>query len=293
MDWQSLRIFLLASRHSSLRAAADELGMSLPTLSRRLRAFEDSLAIRLFTRTPRGLTLTPHGTALAAAAAPGLERMAEVQRFAARLAAPSVATVIRISATEPIVSEVLAPRVGELLAMNPGGPIELRVENRIVSIALNDADIAIRLARPDGDSLMAKRVASLRMGIYASAGRAAAMRDDADAWRREPWLAYDDSYGEIPERRWIEEQGLSGQVALRTSSTRALQKAVGAGAGLAILPAMLASVDDRLAEIEVPTTAELAHRPVWAVWHRDRNRDRRLRAVVAWTALAFQLAGRT
>ena len=59
MDWDDYRYFLAITRSGSLTAAGRVLGVSQPTVSRRLETLEARLEVRLFDRTERGYEMTP------------------------------------------------------------------------------------------------------------------------------------------------------------------------------------------------------------------------------------------
>src|SRR5262244_1001604 len=65
MDWDDVRVFLAVARHGSLRAAGRALGLSQPTIGRRLAAFEATFGgPSLFDRLPEGLRLNAAGEQL-------------------------------------------------------------------------------------------------------------------------------------------------------------------------------------------------------------------------------------
>jgi DNA-binding transcriptional LysR family regulator len=69
MDWDDVRVFLAVARQGSMRAAGRTLGLSQPTIARRLAAFEASFAGQtLFDRLPEGPRLNAAGEQLVAAA---------------------------------------------------------------------------------------------------------------------------------------------------------------------------------------------------------------------------------
>ena len=65
IDWEDLRYFAAMARERSQRRAALKLGVKPPTVSRRIDSLEDSLRMKLFTRTTRGLLLTDAGKRIA------------------------------------------------------------------------------------------------------------------------------------------------------------------------------------------------------------------------------------
>src|SRR4051812_9308351 len=69
MDWNDVRVFLAVAREGSMRAAGRALGLSQPTIARRLAAFEAGFGgATLFDRLPEGLRLNPAGEQLIPAA---------------------------------------------------------------------------------------------------------------------------------------------------------------------------------------------------------------------------------
>src|SRR5688572_20831831 len=78
-------------------------------------------------------------------------------------------TVI-VSAAEFVVAEILAPALPVLWARRPAVKINLRSQNEVVSLADREADLAVRMSRPDRASLLAKRLHPQRLGLFASRG---------------------------------------------------------------------------------------------------------------------------
>ena len=66
MDWDDYKYFTALSSTLSVRAAADSLGVNASTVSRRLDLFERRLGVTLFTRSARGLVITPEGAEVVA-----------------------------------------------------------------------------------------------------------------------------------------------------------------------------------------------------------------------------------
>jgi len=233
------------------------------------------------------MRVTQTGHALLKQAEGSEQMLAGIERRAAGLRKGAWDGSVRVSATEPVISEILAPQIPRLIAIAPKMRIDLVVENTLVSLARHDADIAIRLVRPEGDSLMARRLPPLGIGLYASRAYLEG-RSEIGSLRAERFIGYDDTYGRIPEVRWISDQGLDGALAVRTSSTRGLLNAVSAGAGIAILPRFLARRQPHL--IELPAPVQIPSRIAWLVWHRDLKRSSALRQLRQWVAESFAIA---
>jgi len=165
-SWDELRTFFEVVRYGSLSSAARRLGLTQPTVGRHIDALEDALGLTLFTRSPRGLTATPAAVALA----PHGEAMAAAAAALGRSASSEAALdrgVVRVTASEIVGCEVLPPIFAGFHARHPGIAVELAVTNRNEDLARGDADIAVRMVRPTQSGLVARRIGSARIGLYA------------------------------------------------------------------------------------------------------------------------------
>ena len=100
MDWDDVRVFLAVARHGSLRAAGRALGLSQPTIGRRLAAFEATFGgPSLFDRLPEGLRLNAAGEALMPAAEQ-LESAALAFERRRAAGSPALSGTVRVSVGE-------------------------------------------------------------------------------------------------------------------------------------------------------------------------------------------------
>ena len=165
-DWDELRTFVEVSRDGSLTGAARRLGLTQPTVGRHIDALEAALGLTLFTRSPRGLTPTPAALALE----PHVEAMAAAAAALGRAASGEAAAdrgTVRITASDVVGCEVLPPILAAFRAEHPGIVIELVLTNRNEDLARRDADIAVRMVRPTQSGLVARRIGTSRLRLYA------------------------------------------------------------------------------------------------------------------------------
>jgi DNA-binding transcriptional LysR family regulator len=165
-SWDELRTFVEVSRDGSLSGAARRLGLTQPTVGRHIDALEAALGLTLFTRSPRGLTPTPAALALE----PHVEAMATAAAALGRVASGEAAAdrgAVRVTASDVIGCEVLPAILATFHAAHPGIAIELALSNRTADLARRDADIAVRMVRPTQSGLVARRIGSSRIGLYA------------------------------------------------------------------------------------------------------------------------------
>ena len=192
---------------------------------------------------------------------------------------------MRISATESVIAEILAPALPALWTRHPGLLVQLQSQAELVSLAGRDAELAIRMSPPQGASLLAKRLPDVRLGLFAArswlAGRDPAAIDLGDG----PLLVYDDSFGRLPELAWLDRLGLTHAVRMRTGSTRALLTATIAGAGIGMLARLFVRPEHDLVELPVPEPPP--PRSPWLIAHRDVRRLPHVAAVHRWVVATF------
>lgn len=285
LDPQDLGDLIAIRDAGTLSAAAKARGVAVSTVSRRIETLEAAFGLQLVDRRTDGVRLTSAGLAIAEAASPIAEQMRRVERVAESLKQGINRVPVRISATEFVISDVLAPALDRLWRMGADFPVHLQSQADVVSLAGRDADLAIRMVRPEGASLYARRLADIRLGLFASGDYLAGRDPAAIDLKAERLLIYDDSYGRLRELDWVTRHGLSEAVAMRTGSTRGLLAAALAGAGIALLPVPFAVRADTL--IEIPPPAALPSRQPWLIVHRDLRGLPAISLTQKWVAQAF------
>jgi DNA-binding transcriptional LysR family regulator len=276
-NWDELRTFVEVARDGSLSGAARRLGLTQPTVGRHIDALEAALGLTLFTRSPRGLTptpaasmLEPHVEAMAAAAA-ALDRAASGEAAADR-------GTVRITASDVIGCEVLPPILAGFHAEHPGITIELVLTNRNEDLARRDADIAVRMVRPTQSGLVARRIGTSRIGLYAHRdyiARFGVPRSLADLTDNHCLIGFDrdnSSFrgaGDVARRLKREDFGF------RCDNDLAQLAALRAGAGVGGCQENIAR---RMPELVAVLPNALQHAlEVWLVMHENLKATRRVR----------------
>lgn len=285
MENADLEWLRAVSEMGSLSAAAKVRDVSVSTVSRRLDALEAALGVRLLDRGARGVQLTAEGVRIAALTVPALDAVAAIGRAARAMRSALSRQTVRVSATEFVVTDILAPHLAELRAVAPGITIELAGETNNVSLAQRQADIAIRLARPVGNSLVAKALPPTQLDVFATPKLAARLAADTELPL--PIVTYDDSYGRLPELTWVDALDRPFEIVMRSSSTRALLQAAQTGTGAALLPVAFAR---RAALVPLAALREPLTRTPWITVHRDLQRLPHVRSVMQWITHAFRAA---
>jgi DNA-binding transcriptional LysR family regulator len=282
IQWDDVRCFLEVAAAGSMTAAASRAGLSVATVARRVEALERSQDLVLLHRRPSGAELSDAGRRIAEVAAAGAEHLAQLPRVARALRTAPAVEPVRVSATAAMVEEVLAPALQAFVAANPGVPIVLTVANQAVNLHRREADLAIRMVRPTDETLLARKLPAVEIALFASAAYLGGRKPDAINLHEERLLGFDDTFGDIPEVRWMREQELEAQLLLRCTSTTALLRAAVDGIGIALLPRFLAR-RHRLVEI---VAKPVPARQPWLVFHRDLRSVGAVRRVRDWVLAA-------
>lgn len=277
--WDDLRVVLAVARRTSHGGAARVLAVDPTTIGRRLAALERGLGVRLFDRTPAGLTPTDDGAALIARA----ERVeAEVLAAERELGGRDARLTgsVRITAGDGFVHHVLLPALAELRRIHPGITVELRADTRHLDLSRREADVAVRFARPTEPALVARRLGAMHMGLQASRRyleRAGTPRSAADLADHD-LVGFEAALDDAPHIRWLLRQVKTPRWSVRATTTSAQLVAAAEGHGIALLASYV--TDPRL----VPVLPALRPPPrdAWIVTHHDLRTSARVAAVVTW-----------
>ena len=271
--WDNVRLFVALAGKGSFTAAAKDFGVSAVTCARRIDQLEAELGTTLFLRGKAGVRLTAAGVAFLDLAGPLATDMKAMMTLAARLLDAPDRTPVRISGTEPVLAEIIAPHLGALAALHPDLRVHLRTETATVSLSGYEAEIALRFARPEGNSLRVRKLTTYRMGVWTH------VRNDA-VFGDGPFVGYDHTFGDIPERRWLENAGVAHRATIRTSSTRAMLNVIRSGHAMGILPDYLAARYGDLKRVDNAPAAP--GRPLWMMMHPDVARQDSVTVVGDW-----------
>jgi DNA-binding transcriptional LysR family regulator len=168
IGWELYRSFLGVMKEGSLSGAARALGVAQPTVGRHVAALEQALGVPLFTRSQTGLAPTEAAQSLRG----HVETMESTASALERTAAShgdGVRGVVRVSASEVVAVEVLAPVVAKLRERHPALTVELVASNRLQDLLRREADIAVRMTQPRQELLVARRIGHVDVGLHAHA----------------------------------------------------------------------------------------------------------------------------
>ena len=277
-DWNLVTSFLAVLDHGSLAAAARATGVSQPTLGRHVDEFERELGVTLFERGRGGMMATETALAVAEQARAMRDASAAIE-MAATGHSQSVEGTVRITASQIVSTYFLPGILASMFDDLPGIEIELVASNTVENLLQRDADIAIRMARPVQNDLIARQVNTLEMGIFAhrsylaSKGEPSGVEDLAG----HVIIGYDRNDLVI---RGFQAAGFTVDrhfFRYRCDDQVTAFEALAAGIGIGFAPRALASrhpaLERLLPDIAIPGL------PMWLTSHRELRTSRKIRAV--------------
>ncbi len=245
INWDDARFFLALARRGSLRQAGLELGVDQATVGRRITLLEQQLGAKLFIRTPRHYRLSPLGEALL----PQAEAMAQAALAMMRTASlGELEGELCIATTDTLAQGFVLPAFTLLRQRHPGIRLKLLTAVSVSDIPNQEADLAIRSVRPEQGDLVVKRLATIKMGLYASPDYLARRGTprSGQALQEHDLLLFP---RELVARHWLSlcgEQLHEPNVVLQSNAQLVLMAAARQGLGIALLSTFLAEEDPAL-----------------------------------------------
>jgi len=286
-DWSDLRVFWAVAETGGFGAASRALGISQPTVTRRVEDLETRLGSQLFVRGPAGVTLTEagelvydHALTMERSAA-AIERMVlnQDRREAGR---------IGISAPDGVGGLVLAPALPGFLRANPRISVVLDCGLWPDSPVGVQTDLSVQFG--DGGSspdIIATPLAHFHYAMFASPdyielyGAPRSLQEmaahrivhhSAMTRQRESWTSKTAAFHEMAEN------------SLLTNSSTASYLAIRAGTGIGAIPTAIKTLAPELVMLDIPPMASLR---LWVCHHRDIARSARVRLAVNWLQEVF------
>lgn len=253
--YEDMRIFTQVMQAGSFTAAADLLGMSKQSVSRRLMQLEERLGVRLLNRSTRRLDATPLGQQYYDSA---VRLLGEMQQAEQDISGQTQALrgTLRLSAPLSFAISHMGSLLTEFLQLHAQLIVEIDLSDRAVDLIGEGYDLALRIGTLEDSSLVARRIASIERVYCASPGYLAARGTplEPEALREHDCLPY----GHSRQVQWqfkgqgktLQAIAVSGR--MRANNGELLRDAAIAGMGVTYLPAFIveqALADGRLVKL--------------------------------------------
>lgn len=283
LDWDLVHSFLAVAETGSLSAAARRLGTSQPTLGRQIKTMETQLGAELFHRAAKGFDLTQLGAALMEPARAMRDAVHQIELAAAGRVDMLEGTV-RITASVATSIYTLPAIIAQLRRDEPSIQIELVPSDQSSNLLYREADIAIRMYRPEQLDLVTQHLGDIPLGLFASRAYLAQHGNptDLNELMQLDLIGYDANPSVIDGMREVGIHVTRHDFPVRCDDNAVYWELLKAGCGLGFAQRPIGRQHPDLQEIDV--AFPLPGLPVWLTAHEAMRHTPRIRRV--WDALA-------
>ena len=269
-DWNDVHHFITVVEKETLTAAAEALDVQHSTVSRRIAHLEACLGVRLFDRIGKRYLLTGEGQRLYAQAAEIAKNIRVLQHMAHE-EAQAVAEVA-ISAPPVVLQTLLPAHLPAFYAEYDSIRLILQSNVQLSNLHERQADIALRLVRPEAHDLVVRRLRDLSFGFYA---HPAYLRACAPHERRFLGLSTRN-----PLADWAQAVMGARPLVMACNDFGLIRQAALARLGVGFLPADCVRGEALLQAVAVDgDVPEVLVQPLFLVMHEDVRRSPAVRAV--------------
>ena len=276
MDWDDLRFFLAVARTGSLAGAARRLSVNHSTVSRRLKALETELGVRLFDRYEGSHEPTEAGAAMLEHALRVEAEMADMSRAVGGRDARLCGS-LRLSTVDPPLVQIFAEELAAFVARYPGIDLEIANQTETVNLTRREADVALRLTNAPPEHLFGRRIGRLEFALYGPRTIVGELPGETSL-ESYPWLGWDERAGARLTEQWMKRNVPNARIACTFDSISVLAALMRAGVGLGFLPCVIADAMQelrRLRPVEPGFGMDL-----WILTHPDLRQTARVRALL-------------
>lgn len=256
--------------------AATMLKISQPTIGRHITELETITGLTLFNRSRNGMQPTDAALSLARQAR-DMQREADAFSMLATARDEQLSGTVRITASQIVANFVLPKIIAKFRQVEPGIQVELVSSNQVENLLARDADIAVRMAQPTQNDIIARKTNALGLGAYAHEDYLSMnpLSTDPHDITQHTLIGYDrdDLIIDGMSKQGI--KAVRSDFAIRTDDQVAYWHLLCAGAGIGFAPRYMAEQNQKLVQIfkELP----IEPLPMWLASHQELKTNLRIR----------------
>jgi DNA-binding transcriptional LysR family regulator len=270
VNWDDYRFFLFIARYQTLKLAAKHLHVNQATVGRRLAALQDRIGSRLLEKHSDGYFLTEAGNRVMAGIEVVEKEMLSIDRTILGKD-ESIEGVVKIAMPGALANQWLIGSMRPLLQAHPKLELQFLTGPEVLNLSRREADLAIRLVRPDQRELKTKRIGVLKLGLYC-----AKEISETSAFLSMPFVGlFENAMSEL-EKAFIKSLKFEPQYCMRSAAWNSVYIAVQAGIGIGIMPTFMGDRSKTLRLIQ----EDKAETPLWLVVHPEVAESGRVRATI-------------
>ena len=290
-DLERMAIFARVVETRSFSEAARRLGMSKSMVSKQVTRLEKSVGARLLNRTTRAMSLTEAGAIFYEHCARIVEEFDQAKLAVGRFHSEARGN-LRISASVAFGTLHIAPALPEFLARYPEVRIDMSIGDRLVDLADEGFDVAIRISKEPSPNLVARKLAAVNRKIVATPDyfRRHGVPRTPEELARHNCLTYTHFN---PQETW-RLRGPDGDISvpisgnLRLNDDEALSAAVLGGLGVALLPTFIIGRDLQAGRLTAVLSDYVpSERHIHAVYLPNRHLPTKVRAFIDFLVERF------
>jgi DNA-binding transcriptional LysR family regulator len=276
MNWDDLRIILAVRDEGTYAGAAAMLRIDETTVSRRLARIERTLGVTLFEAVDGMRRPTANCEQVASHAQAIARHVADIRNVGKRT--PGPVGRFRIASINSIAEEVLAPGLAQLLTAHPGLTVELLTSSEKVNFSRWEADLAVRLLKPERGDFTIQKLADTQLYFFEPAERTSANVQSVVC-------GYPDRLDRSPETEFLKSRGLQSAARCITDNARVVRNLVRSQSAVGILPDYLCG--DLLGDPRLRATPLPRRRDTWLLIQSHLKRNEAARVVIDWIRQRF------
>lgn len=268
MNWDDMKVFLAIARTGSVSGAGRELGVQHSTISRRLRALEDQLGVRLVERVRTGFELTAAGEDLKEASERVEHEVVNVEHVLLgqdkHLKGP-----LRVTVINHMAHSLFMPMFARFSQKFPDIELQIQSSNTYVSLPQREADIALRVVKNPTETLIGKKIITFASAAY---GHREYLKQLKERGASPRWIGTECCHF---HRAWTHAVCPDGRHPVTIDDTNLAHVAIQQQVGLSYLPCFIGDLDkslDRYGEVNPEHGLDL-----WMLFHAELKNTARIR----------------
>ena len=274
MNWDDLRIIAAVRDEGTYAGASARLRIDETTVGRRLSRIQRDLGVPLFDAVDGLRRPTRHCEAVLEHVGAMAAHVAAIDRI--KESQPGPVGRLRVASTNAVAEELLAPHASRFLRDHPGLTLEFLTSSGNVKFSRWQADLAIRLRKPDKGDFTISKLGEVRLYFFEPIERAGG----------EPVVCvYPDELDSIPEAQFLRAKRLKN-VRCVTDNVRIIQTMIQSHQAIGVLPEH--SCEVLLADRSLRATLLPRRRDVWLLVQNHLKRDPATRLAIEWVRHCFR-----
>lgn len=290
--FDAMQAFARVVEAGSFTKAADTLSMSKTTVTQLVQQLEARLRVKLLNRTTRKLSVTADGAAYYERVVRLLADMDDAETSLSSASALPRGH-LRVDVPSPLARMILVPALPAFYARYPDIQLDMGVSDRTVDVIGDNVDCVVRGGELTDQSLMARRVGDLQLGVYAAprylelAGTPLHPRELEDTHHHIVGFLWSRSGKTFPYAMWLGEERIEvqGRYMLSVDDGNAYLTAGLAGLGILWLPDYMAKAHLTGGElVRLFDGWQLDSMPLYVAFPPNRHVSAKLRVFIDWVA---------